>query len=133
MAISANLLRDTQHNSTNLFAPIPSLQPIPLGDIFECCFKAQRSKLERLFSLKRGKRDVRALSFELSKMSPRNLVAIYPLAEILFQNFQIFHNIFTQLGKLTGKPMSKSMKIPGKRFQTVGNHVKTVGTCQKHF
>jgi len=33
------------------------------GDIFECCFKAQSSKLERLFSLKRGKRDVRALSF----------------------------------------------------------------------
>jgi len=41
------------------------------GDIFECCFKAQISKLERLFSLKRGKRDVRALSFELSKMSPQ--------------------------------------------------------------
>jgi len=36
------------------------------GDIFECCFKAQSSNLERLFSLKRGKRDVRALSFELS-------------------------------------------------------------------
>jgi len=29
-------------------------------DIFECCFKAQSLKLERLFSLKRGKRDVRA-------------------------------------------------------------------------
>jgi len=41
------------------------------GDIFECYFKAQSSKLERLFSLKRGKRDVRALSFELSKMSPQ--------------------------------------------------------------
>jgi len=39
------------------------------GDIFECCFKAQSSKLERLSSLKRGKRDVRALSSELSKMS----------------------------------------------------------------
>ena len=35
------------------------------GDIFESSFKAQISKLERLFSLKRGKRDVRALSFEL--------------------------------------------------------------------
>ena len=35
------------------------------GDIFECCFKAQSSKLEPLFSVKRGKRDVRALSFEL--------------------------------------------------------------------
>ena len=38
------------------------------GDVFECCFKAQSSKLERLFSLKRGKTDVRAQSFELSKM-----------------------------------------------------------------
>ena len=36
-----------------------------LGDIFECSFNAQSSKLESLFSLKRGKRDVRALSFEL--------------------------------------------------------------------
>ena len=35
------------------------------GDIFDCCFKANSSKLERLFSLKSGKRDVRALSFEL--------------------------------------------------------------------
>jgi len=36
------------------------------GDIFERSFKAQSSKLERLFSLKSGKRDVRALalSFE---------------------------------------------------------------------
>jgi len=41
------------------------------GDIFESYFKVQSSKLERLFSLKRGKRDVRALSFELSKMSPQ--------------------------------------------------------------
>jgi len=43
------------------------------GDILEHCFKAQSSKLEleRLFSLKRGTRDVRALSFELSKMSPQ--------------------------------------------------------------
>ena len=35
------------------------------GDIFECCFKAQSSKLERLFSLKCGRGDIRALSFEL--------------------------------------------------------------------
>jgi len=41
------------------------------GDIFECCFKAQSSKLERLFSSKLGKRDVRVSSFELSKMSPQ--------------------------------------------------------------
>jgi len=46
------------------------------GDIFECCFKAQSSKLERLFSLKRGKRDVRALSFELSKMTPHVGLAV---------------------------------------------------------
>ena len=46
------------------------------GDIFECCFKAQSSKLECLFSLKRGKRDFRALSFELSKMSPQVGLAV---------------------------------------------------------
>ena len=44
--------------------------------MFECCLKAQNSKLERLFSLKRGKRDVRALSFELSKMSPQVVLAV---------------------------------------------------------
>jgi len=41
------------------------------GNIFECPFKIQSSKLEYLFSLKRGKRDARALSFELSKMTPQ--------------------------------------------------------------
>jgi len=46
------------------------------GDIFECCFKAQSSKLERLFPLKRDKRDLRALSFELSKMSPQVGLAV---------------------------------------------------------
>jgi len=51
------------------------------GDIFECCFKAQSSKLERLFSLKRGKRDVRALSFELSKMSPQVGLAVAQIIE----------------------------------------------------
>jgi len=35
------------------------------GDIFECSFKAQSSKLERLFCHVSVKRDVRALSFEL--------------------------------------------------------------------
>ena len=34
-------------------------------DIFECSFKAQSSKLKRLFSLKRGKRDVLETAFEL--------------------------------------------------------------------
>ena len=37
-----------------------------LGWHFEWCFKGQISNLERLFSLKRGKRDVWALNFELS-------------------------------------------------------------------
>ena len=46
------------------------------GDIFECCFKAQSSQVERLFSLKRGKRDVGALSFELSKLSPQVGLAV---------------------------------------------------------
>jgi len=32
------------------------------GDIFECSFKTQNPKFERFFSLKRGKRGVRALS-----------------------------------------------------------------------
>jgi hypothetical protein len=51
------------------------------GDIFECCFKARSSTLELLFSLKRGKRDVRALSFELSKMTPQvGLAVIYSIA-----------------------------------------------------
>jgi len=35
------------------------------GDIFESSFKTQSLKLKRLFSMKRGKRNVRALSFEL--------------------------------------------------------------------
>jgi len=46
------------------------------GDILECCFKAQSSKLKGLFSLKRGKRDVRALSFEPLKMSPQVGLAV---------------------------------------------------------
>ena len=45
------------------------------GDIFECCFEAQSSK--RLFSLKCGKRDVRALIFKLSKISPQEGLAVH--------------------------------------------------------
>jgi len=37
------------------------------GDIFECCFKAQSSNLERLFYHVSVKRDFQALSFELCK------------------------------------------------------------------
>ena len=57
------------------------------GVIFECCFEAQSSKLESLFSLKRGKRDVRALSFELSKMSLHVELA----AQILFLKEKLMH------------------------------------------
>jgi len=48
----------------NMFACINTANPTWDG-IFESPFKAQSSNLESLFSLKRGKRDVRALSFEL--------------------------------------------------------------------
>jgi len=54
------------------------------GDIFECCFKAQSSKLERLFSLKRGKRDVRALSCELSKMTPQVGLAVHTYVKLIY-------------------------------------------------
>jgi len=33
------------------------------------------------------------------------------------------------LANFGGRPMTKSMQIPEKRIETVGNHVKTVGTC----
>ena len=63
------------------------------GDIFECCFKAQSSKLERLFSLKRGKRDVRALSFELSKMTPQVGLAVhvYNTYETVTRDFELLY------------------------------------------
>ena len=42
------------------------------GDIFECCFKAQSSSL---FSLNRGKRDLRALCFEAGVSSHAACIA----------------------------------------------------------
>jgi len=47
-----------------LIVGIPGMRAF---DNLKSCFKAQSSKLERLFSLKRGKRDFRAsnLSFQL--------------------------------------------------------------------
>jgi len=48
---------------------------------------SQSSKLERLFSLKRGKRDFRALSFELSKVTPQVGLAVRALSfETAFEN-----------------------------------------------
>jgi len=46
------------------------------ADIFECCFKAQSSSLKSLSSLKRDTRDFRALSFKLSKMSPKEELTV---------------------------------------------------------
>jgi len=57
--------------------PTPCVQPIPPGVTFSnAVSKAQSSKLERFISLKCGKRDVRALSFELSNMSPQVGLAV---------------------------------------------------------
>ena len=58
------------------------------GDIFESSFQAQSSKLEWLFSLKCNKRDVRALSFELSKMTPQVGLAVYILYDMTIFTFQ---------------------------------------------
>ena len=67
------LFRNGYWEETELY-----LHTIPLwSDIFECCFKAQSSMLEGLFSLKHGNGDVRALSFELSKMTPQVGLAVY--------------------------------------------------------
>ena len=41
-----------------------------------------------------------------------------------------FSTIFYSSWQISGGgPMLKSMQIPGKRIETVGNQVKTVGTC----
>jgi len=63
------------HAQTNTYIHRRTANPT-WGDILECCFNAQSSKLERLFSLKRGKRDIRALSFELSEMTPQVGLAV---------------------------------------------------------
>ena len=56
------------------------------GHILECCFKAQSSKLKRLFSLKRVKRDVRA--FENATASGIGC-SLEPLLEGLFAQIHI--------------------------------------------
>ena len=70
-------VRDTRVAMCEVVSQIHNTADPTWGDIFECCFKAQSSKLERLFSLKRGKRDVRALSSELLKMSPQVGFAVH--------------------------------------------------------
>jgi len=60
-------------------------------------------------------------------------------AEIHFQNFHIFNNILKQhqsilsLANFWGGALSKSMQIPKKRIETVGNHMQTVRTWKNHF
>jgi len=83
-------------------APIQSTANPTWGDIFECCIKAQSSKLERLFSLKCGKRDVRALSFEFSKMSPQVGLAVLKVKELFLRN-QVSKKLFfgTCIGALS--------------------------------
>ena len=64
------------------------------GDIFESCFKTQSSKLESLFSLKRGKRDLRALSFSTIKsiktfenVTPSGIIMIFIFTILLIQTY----------------------------------------------
>ena len=63
------------------------------GDIFECSCKAQSSKFERLFTLKRGKRDVRALSFDLSKMSTQVGLAVLPHSMYTYTHHILYTHI----------------------------------------
>jgi len=56
--------RFTFQDSSEAVDRHPSTADPTWGDIFECCFKAQSSELERLFCHVSVKRDVRALSFE---------------------------------------------------------------------
>jgi len=58
-----------------------------LGDIYICVSTLKSSKLERLFSLKHGKGDVRALSFKRSKMSNRVCFAVVTL-ECFSEDFE---------------------------------------------
>jgi len=89
--------------------PYNSIANPTWGDIFESSFKAQSSKLQRLFSLKHDKRDFQALSFELWNslrrchhkwdrlykliMLPPQPNVIYPDSDMLFPcwNSRSFH------------------------------------------
>jgi len=71
------------------------------GDIFERCFKAQSSKLESLFSTKRCKRDLRALSFEPSKMTPQEGTGTLP-------DYLVIHVLTKNVGPHPKKIAKKS-------------------------
>jgi len=49
--------------------------------------------------------------------------------EVLFQNFQIFHDDCPKLGKFLVGATFEKLQISKKRIATVGNHVQAVGTC----
>jgi len=81
----------------NLTLASAVVQPIPLGVTFSnTVSKAQ----ERLFSLKRGKRDLRALIFELSKMSPQvGLAVIKSEEEVICWCLFFFWKAATQIAR----------------------------------
>ena len=60
---------------------------------FPMLFGAQCSKLELLFWLKHGKRDVRGLSFVLSKMTPEVGLTVLLLLSVSWTVFQ-FHGLY---------------------------------------
>jgi len=71
--ISSSLLNDPLLQQSTIMTssfrfgnePCTNTANLTFGDIFEKLF--QSLKIERLFSLKRGKRNIRTLSFELRK------------------------------------------------------------------
>jgi len=83
LCTSARKLHKTRTSKSHIRLFVYDTANPTWGAIFECCFKARSSKLESLFSLKRGKRDVRALSFELSKMSPQVGLAVQRRGDVV--------------------------------------------------
>jgi len=113
----------SRHCATVLFLQV---QPIPLLFQSECCFKAESLKLERHFLLKRGKRDARALSFELLKMSPQVGLAVPKKCIGLDLGSSIFwhqEHIENSLGKLKSL---KSFAVRARGWgQSLRKHGKT--------
>ena len=66
------------------------------GDIFESSFRAQSSKLEHVFSLKRGKRDVWSLSFKLWN-SLRKMSLRVGSDEMTHSQIHVTHRIYTRV------------------------------------
>jgi len=69
----SHVLRDMSHINDSYIIDmwhVPYANPT-WGDNFECCFKAQSSKLESLFSLKPGKREIELWALSLRKCHPK--------------------------------------------------------------